>query len=121
MYNLSIETNFSAAHHIKGHEGSCRRLHGHNWKIKVDVSAEKLNKIGIALDFQHLQDLTREVLKQFDHQYINEMPPFTDMNPTAENLARYIYEQIEGKLPEGIKMRKVSLWEGEKYCVEYNR
>jgi 6-pyruvoyltetrahydropterin/6-carboxytetrahydropterin synthase len=121
MYLLSIETNFSAAHQIKGHEGSCKRLHGHNWKVQVEVGSEQLDEIGIAIDFQKLSDLTNRVLKKLDHQYINKLPPFKEMNPTAENLARYIYEQIEIKLPESIKMSKVNLWEGEKYCVQYSR
>jgi 6-pyruvoyltetrahydropterin/6-carboxytetrahydropterin synthase len=121
MYHLSIEAGFSAAHQIKGHKGSCKRLHGHNWKVQVEVGAENLSDIGIAIDFQKLTDLTRLVLNKFDHQYINEVPPFEELNPTAENLARYIYEQIESKLPEGIKMKQVSLWEGEKYCVRYSK
>ena len=120
MYNLSIETTFSAAHYINGHEGQCGRLHGHNWKVLVEVCTDQLNDIGMAIDFHHLNELTRVVLKKFDHQYINDIPIFKEMNPTAENLARYIYEQIEVKLPEGIKMKQVSLWEGEKYRVQYS-
>ena len=121
MYYLSIETGFSAAHQIKGHEGSCKQLHGHNWKVRVEVGAEQLDDIGIAIDFQKLTGLTNQVLKKLDHQYINNVSPFDEMNPTAENLARYIYEQIVHKLPDGIIMKQVCLWEGEKYCVRYNR
>ena len=121
MYFLSVETSFSAAHQIKGHEGSCKRLHGHNWKVQVEVSAEKLDKLGIAIDFQKLRALTKQVLNILDHQYLNQLSPFKEMNPTAENLASYIYEQIDSKLPGGIKMKQVSLWEGEKYCVQYNK
>ena len=85
------------------------------------MGAERLDEIGIAIDFQKLTDLTNQVLKKLDHQHINRVPPFEDMNPTAENLARYIYEQIDHKLPGGIKIKQVCLWEGERYCVRYSR
>ena len=121
MYILSIETTFSAAHQIKGHKGSCKRLHGHNWKVHVEICTDQLNDIGIAIDFKDLHKLTREILQEFDHQYINEMPAFKEINPTAENLARYIYEKMEQKLPDPVRMIQVSLWEGEKNCVRFRK
>jgi 6-pyruvoyltetrahydropterin/6-carboxytetrahydropterin synthase len=121
MYHLSIESRFSAAHAINGYKGECKQLHGHDWKIQIEVAADRLNEIGMAIDFHQLQDITQDILKQFDHQYINELPQFKDLNPTAENLAKYIYEQVEMKLPDGVQMDQISIWEGEKYCVRYSR
>jgi 6-pyruvoyltetrahydropterin/6-carboxytetrahydropterin synthase len=121
MYHISIETKFSAAHSINGYEGPCRQLHGHDWKIQIEVKTDRLNGMGMAIDFHQLQDITRDVLKQFDHQHINQLPQFQELNPTAENIAKYIYEQVESKLPKGVWMKQISLWEGEQYCVRYSR
>jgi len=118
MYRLSIETSISAAHLLRDYEGPCARLHGHNWKIKVQVATDRLNDIGIAIDFKDLKDITWQVAGRFDHQNFNEIPPFNDINPTAENIVHFFFEQIRGLLPDGVKLEKVSLWETEKYLVE---
>ena len=120
MYNLSIETMLSAAHLMRNYEGACSRLHGHNWKIKVEVSADKLNEAGMTIDFKDLEDISNQVISKFDHQYFNEIAPFDKINPTAENLARYFYREIAKLLPENIKMSKISLWETKNYLVEYS-
>jgi 6-pyruvoyltetrahydropterin/6-carboxytetrahydropterin synthase len=120
MYKLSTLLNFSSAHYLSNYEGDCARLHGHNWKVKVGVSADKLNKTGMALDFKDLNDIAWKVIGKFDHQVINEVKPFDKINPTAENLARYFYEEIQKALPVNIKIEKIGLWETEKYLVEYS-
>ncbi len=120
MYRLSIQTNISAAHLIRGYKGPCARLHGHNWKLKVDVTASVLNEIGMAIDFKDLKEITWKIAGRYDHQNFNEIAPFDKINPTAENVAKYFFEEIDRLLPEGIKMAKISLWETEKYLVEYS-
>lgn len=119
MFKLSIETHISAAHLLRNYEGPCSRLHGHNWKVKVEVRAHTLNAVGIAIDFKDLKDITWQVIGRFDHNNFNEIAPFNDINPTAENIVRFFYEEIAKKLPEEIKLSKISLWETEKYRVEY--
>ncbi len=118
-YRLSITTAISAAHLLREYEGPCSRLHGHNWKIKVEVAAEKLNPVGIAIDFKDLKDITWQTVGKYDHQNFNNIPPFDDLNPTAENIARIFYHEIATALPEGVEMVKISIWETDKYLVEY--
>ena len=119
MYILSIETMISAAHRLREYDGNCVRIHGHNWKIRVEVKTDTLNDVGMGIDFKDLTDLAWRVVGRFDHQEINRIPPFDKMNPTAENMARYFYLEIGRLLPRHIQMHKISLWETDKYKVEY--
>ncbi|HEM48866.1 MAG TPA: 6-carboxytetrahydropterin synthase QueD [Caldithrix sp.] len=119
MYKLSALQNFSSAHYLNDYNGDCARLHGHNWKVLVEVSAAKLDASGMAVDFKDLNEIAWKVIGKFDHQVINEIEPFKTINPTAENLARYFYEEIKNYLPDNVKMGKIGLWETEKYLVEY--
>jgi 6-pyruvoyltetrahydropterin/6-carboxytetrahydropterin synthase len=119
MYSLSIEKTISAAHSLRNYQGPCARLHGHNWKINVHVYAKQLNEIGIAIDFEELEKLTWEVIGPFDHQNLNDLAPFDKINPTAEHIVKYIYEQLKPKLPVNIHLHKVTLWESDKYLVAY--
>ena len=119
MYFLSVELNISAAHYLREFEGDCQRIHGHNWKIRVEVKGEKLDNVGMAMDFKELKDVSEKVIMKYDHQSLNDVPPFDKMNPTAENIARYFYEQIAKELPDHISMSKISIWETEKYRLDY--
>ena len=119
MYKLSALLNFSSAHYLNDYDGNCARLHGHNWKVQVEVAAGELNKLGMAMDFKDLDKLAWDVIGKFDHQVVNKINPFDALNPTAENMARYFYREINKGLPAGIKMEKLSLWETDKYLVEY--
>jgi 6-pyruvoyltetrahydropterin/6-carboxytetrahydropterin synthase len=109
----------SAAHVLRNYEGPCARLHGHNWNVKLDVLAQKLNNVGITIDFLDLDKILWQVIGQFDHNNFNDFPPFDTINPTAENVARYFYDEIKKKLPAGIEIEKISIWETEQYLVEY--
>lgn len=119
MYKLSALLNFSSAHYLNNYDGNCSRLHGHNWKVQVEVSANELNETGMALDFKDLNEIAWNVIGKFDHQVINEVKPFDTINPTAENLARYFYDKIKKTLPAKIVLKKIGLWETDKYLVEY--
>lgn len=119
MYYLSIDTMLSAAHFLRGYDGNCSKIHGHNWKIRITVKTDQLNDIGIGLDFNEIKELSWQIFKSYDHLCINDVPPFDKINPTAENLARHFYEQIDKLLPAHVKMHKISLWETENFLVEY--
>jgi 6-pyruvoyltetrahydropterin/6-carboxytetrahydropterin synthase len=119
MYELVVEKSFSAAHSLRDYEGECARMHGHNWHVQITVSAEMLDATGFAIDFNVLDKITAAVISRFDHTYINEVPPFDQLNPTAENLARVIYHDIMNRLPETINLQGVKLWETESYGVTY--
>lgn len=121
MYRLSIQNMISGAHFLRGYKGNCSRLHGHNWTIQVEVICHEVNSAGMCIDFKELSDLSWQVISTFDHQNFNEIEPFDKINPTAENLAKYFYNEIGKTLPAGVTMAAIKLWETDKYMVEYSR
>jgi 6-pyruvoyltetrahydropterin/6-carboxytetrahydropterin synthase len=112
-YKLSVVKGFSAAHALRGYKGKCERLHGHNWKVKVTLVSGKLDKIGMAMDFTDIKAVLDQVLIKFDHCFLNETAPFNKINPTAENIARVIFEGMAKKLPKNVKVYEVEVWESE--------
>ncbi|MCB0281152.1 MAG: 6-carboxytetrahydropterin synthase QueD [Calditrichae bacterium] len=119
MYRLSTKKMISAAHILHGYDGPCSRLHGHNWNVKIDVLSDYLDKVGLSIDFMDLDDLLWQVIGRFDHRHFNDIAPFDKMNPTAENIARYFFDEIKEKLPKHVKLEKITIWETEEYLVEY--
>ncbi len=119
-YQMKILTDFAAAHHLRGYEGPCSRVHGHNWKVEVQVSASKLDEIGMGLDFKLIKQATNKLIDRLDHQNLNELPPFDQQNPTAENIAAYLYHELSATLnTDVIRVASVTLWETERACVIY--
>jgi len=120
MYQVSIETHFSAAHRLRNYRGRCENLHGHNWKVEVTVSAEVLDEAGMVIDFSILKQKTKLIADQLDHQYLNELPPFADINPSSENVAAYIHDQLSQALKDSsVSLVKVSVWESDKAKASY--
>ena len=112
MYELDITRDFSAAHMLKGYDGLCSNLHGHNWTVQVFIRADRLDDIGIAADFTVIKRVLTEILAQFDHKYLNELPEFQDINPTSENIARIIFEKLAPAVAKpGIKLDRVRVCE----------
>lgn len=120
MYKISIETHFAASHQLHGYQGPCKTLHGHTWRVRVEVKSDRIDDIGISVDFKDLKRLTHDVIERLDHKHINDIPPFDRENPTAENLARYIYGEVKQRLPGGVNMVEVVLWESANYAVTYS-
>ncbi len=119
-YKMKILTDFAAAHYLRDYEGPCNRVHGHNWKVEVEVSASRLDKIGMGLDFKLIKQATNELIDRLDHQNLNELPPFDDQNPTAENIAAWLYRGLSGILnTDVIHVASVTLWETDRACVTY--
>ncbi len=119
-YQMKILTDFAAAHHLRGYEGPCSRMHGHNWKVEVQVSASRLDEIGMGLDFKLIKQATNQLINRLDHQNLNELPPFDQQNPTAENIAAYLYHELSATLnTDVIRVASVTLWETERACVIY--
>ena len=112
-----------AAHQIRMHGGKCERLHGHNWRIRVHARASHLNAIGMVVDFADLQKIVMELCARFDHRHINEVAPFTEVNTTAENLARFFYEEATRRLlaSDGgrVTVSKVEVWENDGSLAVY--
>lgn len=111
MYELSVRDHFDAAHSLRGYPGECARLHGHTWDVEVSVRGERLDGVGILYDFKTLKDDLRAVLGDYDHCLLDEVAPFDAMNATAENLARIVWERLASRMPEGIELAEVSVWE----------
>jgi 6-pyruvoyltetrahydropterin/6-carboxytetrahydropterin synthase len=120
MYLTTISTTFSAAHFLREYEGRCENLHGHNWRVEVTVRCEELDQAGMGLDFRALKERTAAVLARLDHSVVNEQEPFTAENPSSENLARYIFEELDSALDDGrVGMHAVTVWESDTSRAEY--
>lgn len=119
MFRLSSIKMISAAHVLRDYEGPCARLHGHNWNVKIEVISNQLNKVGFCIDFRDLDDILWKVIGPFDHNNFNEFAPFDKINPTAENIAKYFYYEVQKILPEKVNLEKISVWETDNYLVEY--
>jgi len=120
MYELMIESKFAAAHQLRGYEGKCERLHGHNWRVTIAVTAERLNEQGLAIDFIDLKKLLREVLDQLEHTFLNDIFPFTQINPSSENLAKWIYDTMAKKIDDdNLEVASVTVWESDTASASY--
>jgi 6-pyruvoyltetrahydropterin/6-carboxytetrahydropterin synthase len=123
VYEVSKDFVFSAAHQIRMHGGKCERLHGHNWRIRVHARAGALNRLGMVIDFADLQKIVAELCARFDHQNINEVAPFTEVNTTAENLSRFFYveaNRLLSTLDGGrVSVSKVEVWENDGSLAVY--
>ena len=121
MYTLRVRTEFAAAHTLRGYPGSCGRLHGHNWKVEVEIQARALDELGMGIDFREIRKTAREVTDALDHRYLNEIEPFTEINPTAENIAAYCFREIGARLDRpSVTVHAVTVWENDRACVRYS-
>lgn len=111
VYELTVKGHFDAAHHLYGYPGECKNLHGHTWDVEVTVAASDLDEIGIVYDFKSLKADLAEVLERYDHVLINEVPPFNEISPTAENLARVICEELAKTVDARVSVVEVAVWE----------
>ena len=111
MYELIVKSHFDAAHALRGYPGECRNLHGHTWDVEVTVGGESLDEIGIVYDFKALKDDLAAVLDDYDHAYLNDVAPFDQQSPTAENLARVIYERLAETVDPRVSVKEVAVWE----------
>lgn len=120
MYRVSVEQHFDAAHYLRGYQGKCERLHGHRFKVVVSLKAATLNETGLAYDFVELKGHLGEILTQFDHTCLNDVPPFDELNPSSENIAATVYDQLKGRLPGEVSLSSVEVWESPQSCVTYS-
>lgn len=112
MYEVAILSHFDSAHYLRGYGGRCENLHGHRWQVEVALRATELNDIGLAFDFTKLKRIVNELVKRFDHVCLNEIEPFTQINPSTENIARTIFDLVAGQLGDPrAEIDHVTVWE----------
>jgi len=120
MFEVTIIKTFSAAHLLAEIGGKCEELHGHNFKVEVTVGAPDLNSEGILIDFRLVKKWLKEILDKMDHQHLNDLPFFAEKNPSSENIARYVYQEMQVRAKEAkVKMLHVKVWESENAAVTY--
>lgn len=111
-FEICVQSHFSAAHHLRGYPGNCERTHGHNWTVDVRVECEKVNELGICVDFWDVKAAVQNILEEFDHSDLSSSRHFTDKNPTSENIAQYLYGQLAEKLKApGVRVARVRVSE----------
>ncbi len=121
MYKLMIETSFSSAHQLRGYKGKCENLHGHNWRVQVYVVSDVLNDIDLVIDFHEIKSMTNEIISKLDHTLINNIFPFTEKNPSSENIAKWIFDSLKEKMSKYIyvKVSAVTVWESSTASATY--
>lgn len=122
MFEIKVSAEFEAAHRIAGYKGKCDRLHGHSWTVEAAVTGTKLDELGMLVDFKLVKGRLRELLETLDHMFLNDLEPFSaGINPTAENIAKYIYSEMAKAefLTEDIKLKHIQVWESPKSSVIY--
>lgn len=122
MFELTVSGEFEAAHRIVGYDGKCNRLHGHNWSVEAIVDGRELDRLGMLVDFKVLKLELNRVLDELDHQYLNDLEPFRELNPTAENLARFVFDRLSKSeifSSGSARLRAIRIYETPRSCVTY--
>ena len=134
MFEVSVDETFSAGHALRGYKGKCENPHGHNYKVRLTVQGPQLDSIGLLFDFVHLKQVLRAVINNMDHKYLNDQPPFIELNPSAENIAKYLYDEVARGLKElaaasaspvpdannAAKITSVTVWETDITSATYH-
>ena len=121
QYKLTIITDFSSAHSLRNYPGDCKRVHGHNWKVEVEVESLVLNDLGMVIDFKEIKKQTKKTCKTLDHYYLNDLDYFNQINPTAENIAKYLFTELTKQLNTNIiQVSSVTLWETDSAKITYS-
>jgi len=123
MFEVTIEETFAAGHALRNYHGKCENVHGHNYRCQVTLEGAELDELGLLVDLVELKRVVHGVLDRLDHQWLNEFPPFDVLNPSAENMARYIYQQIADglKVRDGVRIALVKLWETDTAYATYRQ
>lgn len=120
MFELRVKMDFPAAHHLEGYPGDCQRIHGHNWGIEVFARSRGLDSIGIAVDFRKLKSAVKELIAPWDHQDLNELPDFREVNPSAEQMAKISYERLSQVMNSSHTwIDRVTIWENDRCSATY--
>jgi 6-pyruvoyltetrahydropterin/6-carboxytetrahydropterin synthase len=124
MFEVTVEDSFAAGHYLRNYRGKCENPHGHNYKVRVTLAGEELDKAGLLLDFKDLRDVMKPVIDRLDHQMINDVAPFTELNPSAENLAKYFFGETNRRLHSStngrVRVKTVTVFETDTTTATYS-
>ena len=116
-----VHAHFSSAHSLRGYQGKCEELHGHNWKVGVQIAAETLDDLGMVIDFTVLKKELHKIIQRLDHKHLNDISPFDTLNPSSENIAFYIFQKLKKLFThERISIAKVTVWESDDSSASYS-
>ena len=118
MYELTVEAQFDSAHCLRGYEGACENLHGHTYRVMVSYQGSELDHLGMLVDFKRLKKELADIISYLDHQYLNDLPEFREQNPTAENVARFVFEEMRKRLGDGV--HRSTVWETPTSAASYS-
>lgn len=120
MFSVTVRGFISSAHFLREYKGKCENMHGHNWQVDVTVEKQGLGPDGMVMDFTVLKGYVKEIVDELDHKVLNELEPFEDLNPSAENIARYVFKQVQERiLGSNCRVAKVDIWEQRDSCATY--
>jgi len=122
MFEVTVDETFSSGHALRGYKGKCENVHGHNYKVRVTLEGPQLDSVGLLCDFTHLKRVIREIVGGVDHKFLNDMAPFDVINPSAENLAKYFYDETTRQMnamPEGARVTSITIWETDTTSATY--
>ena len=120
MFEVSVEQTFAAGHALRNYRGKCENVHGHNYRVLVTIQGPQLDSIGLLVDFVEVKKLMSRVVDRLDHQFINDLAPFDIINPSAENMAKYFYDEISAGLGESqVRVGEVKIWETDTASATY--
>ena len=118
MYEIKVTGAFSSAHNLNNYQGKCENLHGHNWKVEIAVCKKKLDEAGLGIDFKLLKTILFKKLDKLDHTHLNKLSFFKKNNPTSENIAKYIFDNLHKEIPD---LDKVTVWESDNSSASYTK
>jgi 6-pyruvoyltetrahydropterin/6-carboxytetrahydropterin synthase len=123
MFEVTVEEKFASGHALRNYHGKCENVHGHNYRVEVTLAGERLDQTGLLVDFVELKKVLNAIIDRMDHRFLNDVPPFDVVNPSAENMARYIFEELEMGLGERSPARvsNVRLWETDSCSATYRK
>lgn len=120
LYEITVEVSFSASHQLRDDKGQVEPLHGHNFRVQASVASRELDELGLVVDFLELEAMLKEVISPFDHRHLNDLPPFDELNPSTEHMARFFYDKLREKLASlGLGVRLLRVWEAPTFSASY--
>jgi 6-pyruvoyltetrahydropterin/6-carboxytetrahydropterin synthase len=120
MFEVCVEYTFPAGHALRGYKGKCENVHGHNYKVHLVVEGEQLDSAGLLIDFGELRKAIKGLAERLDHRFLNDLAPFDQVNPSAENLAKYFCDELEPQVrSRGLRVQAVTVWETDTTSATY--